>query len=649
MNLTFINPLFLLGLAAVVLPILIHRLTRRKAFTKRFSAVRLLIQSQQIMSRPQRLKHLLLLVLRVLMVMGLVFLMARPVLVRKGLLTMGNEAAKAVILDNSLSMGYREDHGTRYDLAKKAVKEMIERIQGPIAIIPTSSFKNDVRWMAREEALKALDRIPLSFGKGDPASALDLGYRLLREVKKPGEILVISDMARGDWEGFDLSRIKTLSSEINMNWVRIGGANRDPNLTVRGVKFIEGDPVVGVPARLEVTVSNLSDQSASLFVHLYLSGMKKDQKSMEVKAREEGKTHFELFFDRPGWVEGEMRISNDRLPLDDTFYFALRVREKVKVLLVDGDQRISLRASESYYMVNALHPGGSESSPFQAKVITEGEFVHFDTKPYEALLLLNVARPQSSKLYSILESGRPVFLFLGDRVIPEDYNSLPLFPWRIREVKETDALGITEIDPSRPILKSLITGGESLKAASIRRYFRIEGSRKDLLSLKNRDPLLVEAELGKGKLFLFASSADLDWNDLPIKAAFLPLIQGLLKEAVGLTGEAFVKDIRMGEPFGERVLPTQVTGAEGGTGIYKLSLPSGEVRQGINSPLEESDLSKISQEEMRKKFGKVDVKVVEYREGLFSEAQAGRKELWPLLLAFLLLVLAFEMGVANRI
>ena len=61
-----------------------------------------------------------------------------------------------------------------------------------------------------------------------------------------------------------------------------------------------------------------------------------------------------------------------------SFYFPLKVREKVRVLIVDGDPRTSLKASESYYLVNALNPGGSEGSPFLTKVITEEELASLD-------------------------------------------------------------------------------------------------------------------------------------------------------------------------------------------------------------------------------------------------------------------------------
>ena len=162
-----------------------------------------------------------------------------------------------------------------------------------------------------------------------------------------------------------------------------------------------------------------------------------------------------------------------------------------------------------------------------------------DLRPYDVLFLLNVARPQAAKLTSALESQKAVFLFLGDRSISEEYNSIPLFPWRVREIRDPGASKpekIGRIEDKHESLRPFSgPAGESLRKASFYRYFKIEGGKGDLLSLGNRDPLLSEADLGKGKLYLFASSANLGWNDLPLKAAYVPLIQGLVKESVGLS------------------------------------------------------------------------------------------------------------------
>jgi hypothetical protein len=288
-------------------------------------------------------------------------------------------------------------------------------------------------------------------------------------------------------------------------------------------------------------------------------------------------------------------------------------------------------------------------SPFLTRVVTEEGLTHTDLKPYEALLLLNVSRPQASRLSSFLESSKPVFIFLGDRVVPEEYNKIPLFPWRIREVVDRQER-IAEVDEHRDSLKSFSGAeGGSLRNASIRRYFKIEGSKRNLLTLGNKDPLLVEMDLEKGKLFLFSSSADLDWNDLPLKAAYLPLIQGLLKEAAGLAQSSLPAGTRFGEPFEEKVPSHQLKGPQGGPGIYQFALPSGEARRSINVPHEESDLGKISDTEVKKRFGTGDVRVAEYGESIKGRLQGGRKEIWPLILSFLLIVLAVEMGVAGKI
>jgi hypothetical protein len=662
MSLSFLNPLILFGLAAGLLPVLIHRLTKRDARLRRFSAVRLLLLSQQVMARPQRLKHLLLLALRILAVLSVVLMMARPVLTDSGFFTQGKEDAGVIVFDNSLSMGYREDGGERFAIAKGAAKEMIEASKGKVIVIPTASNegqavpKKEAGLLLPEEALRELDRLSLSFGRGHPAKALDSAYRQLRELKRPGEIRILTDMTRGDWEEFNLSAIAALSGDISITFVRIGGRDRDPNLAVQEARFVGGEAVVGVPLRLEASVSNRSGQSATPLVQLYLSGVKRDQKAMPLKAGEEGKVYFDFSVDKPGWVDGEIRLPGDRLPYDDTFYFTLRVGEKVKVLIVDGDPRTSLRAGESYYFANALRPGQTENSPFTLRIITEPEFGVYDLRPFDTVILLNVARPQASRLASVLESRKPVFIFLGDRVIPEEYHNIALFPWRIREIKDAGARAsesIGEIDVNHESLQAFSgPAGESLRKASFNRYFKVEGGKKSLLTLRNGDTLLSEADLGNGKLFLFTSSADLDWNDFPLKAAYLPLVQGLLKEAVGLGKASFPKGVRVGESFGEKALPVQMAGPKGGPGIYQFKLVGpapDETRRGMNPPPEESDLRKVAPEEMKKKLGTIDMKVVEYKEGLAGSLHGQKKELWPHILAFLLIVLGVEMALANGI
>ncbi|MBP1713048.1 MAG: hypothetical protein H6Q42_1251 [Deltaproteobacteria bacterium] len=659
MNLSFINPWFLFALAAGILPILIHRLTRRKALIKKFSAVRLLIRAQQNLARPQRLKHFLLLALRILTVVTLVFLVARPVLIQPGLLAMSGKGKTVILLDNSASMAYRDEGGERFETAKRAGKEIIRNLSGQILVIPLVlspgriSEKEEARWAGTAEAIRRIDEILLSYGRGDAAAALNRAFRALKESKGGGNILILTDLTRGDWEGLDLSKAERVPAETGIAFLRIGAPKRDPNATLKEVVRAEGDAAAGTSSRLEATLVSYSDGPISASVSLFVGGVKQDQKSLELKAGEEGKISFDAFFEKSGWVDGEVRLGGDFLPLDDSFYFGLKVKEKIRVLIVDGDPKRALKASESYYLLNALTPGRGEESPFLPRVVTEKEWDGMDPRPFDALFLLNAGKPQGSRIASFLESGKPVFIFAGDQVIPGEYNRIPLFPWLLREIQGRGGLKpqrIGQIEFSHEALKDFsLAGGESLRSALFRRYLRLEGSAKNLLVLENGDPLLSRAEVGKGKIYFFASSADLDWTDLPLKGGYLPLIHGLLKEATAMGKDSSPRSGRFGSIPGEEAPPVQISGAQGGVGVYKFFGEGRESWRGVNFPLEESNLAKMTESELGKKFGSLPVQVAQFKEGGAGDLKGGRREAWPYLLSFLILVLVVEMEVAGRI
>jgi hypothetical protein len=252
---------------------------------------------------------------------------------------------------------------------------------------------------------------------------------------------------------------------------------------------------------------------------------------------------------------------------------------------------------------------------------------------------------------SVLERGEPVFLFLGDRILPEAYNRYSGFPWQIgKRIDVRDRALKAGPNQSMPggltFLKHL---ERSLSDALFKTYYKIEGTGKSLLTLGNQDPLLVMWDAGGSRLFMFASSADTDWNDLPLTAAYLPLLQGLVKQSVGLAGDSLPPGIPFGEHFRDADGSIQMTGPPGGPGVYQFRVSAGETRRGVNTPYEESDLAKVAADELKKKFGATNITLLHDTEAGLNRLQGGRKSLWPLLLLFLAAVLALEMILANGI
>ena len=74
----FVNPLFLFGLFAIAIPVIIHLFNFRKFQKVYFTNVDFIEELKQQTQKQSQLKHLLVLLLRILAIASLVFAFAQP-------------------------------------------------------------------------------------------------------------------------------------------------------------------------------------------------------------------------------------------------------------------------------------------------------------------------------------------------------------------------------------------------------------------------------------------------------------------------------------------------------------------------------------------------------------------------------------------
>jgi hypothetical protein len=98
----FLHPFLLAGLAAVMVPILIHLLLRQRPRPRPWAAMRWLLAAAQQASRRYRLTNYLLLLLRMLLVALIALAISRPLLGG-----MGGGERLVIVLDRTASMGSR--------------------------------------------------------------------------------------------------------------------------------------------------------------------------------------------------------------------------------------------------------------------------------------------------------------------------------------------------------------------------------------------------------------------------------------------------------------------------------------------------------------------------------------------------------------
>jgi hypothetical protein len=697
MSVFFLYPIFLFGLIAASLPLLIHLLNRRKLNRIRFPAVRFILMSQKRISRSYRLRHWILLALRTMAVVLLALLLANPIFqTGAGLFAGGGPVSLVILLDNSLSMTWSGD-GIGFKQAKEAARLLITSLGDGdrAAIVPTSiSGKEPIRLkLEKDVLLKELDQIEIADGTANFSTALGKAYEILGEPAGQKEIRLITDLGLTGWDNFSMSSLKQVDPAIPVKAIRVGRKQKPLNVTVKEIRAAGQGIGVDLPLHLEAVVANFSDHEVKdLLVQLSIDGQNKDQKLTSVSPKGDATVTLQTRLSKAGSHTGLLTIKKDGLAGNASMHFGVHAQDQLRVLVVDGDPQTSLVQSESFFLTRALNPDGeSDSSQYLPTVIIPEALSGAALDSYQVIVLCNVATlPDAfvSKLHNYLRGGGGLLIFGGHRLQADHYNAklAQILQTPIRDKKQgLEATGekIGKLELTHPALQSLSDNllQESIKSARVWGYSRISASGKSvLMSLENGDPLLIEQKVGSGRVIFITTTADRDWSDLPVKTAYLPIIQSLTNYLAGgkrglLDGGISVGDVKeISLPPGyvgktiriikpnkqpaELVMNAAQDRAAGSfedndvAGIYQLALTRGDQESGtpqlyaVNPPFLESRLEEISERELQSKLSPVRADVVPIE----TLRQGGtRRDLALPLLGLLLATLLLEGWFAQRI
>ena len=662
MSVFFLYPAFLFGLLAASLPILIHLLNRRRLQRIRFPAVRFILLSQKRISRSYRLRHWLLLALRTLAVILLVLLLANPIFqTGAGLFAGGGPVSAVLLLDNSLSMTWSGD-GDGFKRAKDAARQLISALGDGdrAALIPTNITGKEVfRLKSQKDVLlRELDSIEIADGTANLAAALDKAYELLSAPAGQKEIRLITDLALTGWDQFSVASLKRVDPSIPIKLLQVGRKQKPLNGSIKEVRLASQGVGVDIPLQIDATLSNFTDQEIKdVLVQLNIDGQSKEQKLAGVPPRGETTVNFQTRLGQAGAHTGQVLLKKEGLAGNAVANFTLDAQDKIKVLVVDGDPQTSLVQSESFFLSRALNPSGErDASLFLPTVIVPDGLNAAALDGYQVVILCNVAAlPDAfaAKLLNFLRQGGGLLIYGGDKFQADGYNQklAQALPAELGEKKigpEANGEKIDKLDITHPALQIFSDPIllESIKSARVWGYTRATArGRAPLMALGNGDPLLLEQSIGAGKVMLITTSADRDWTDLPLKTAYLPLLQSLTQYLAGGKRGRLDPGIVVGAPK-EVALPpafvgktlrvikpnkqeseAPIVGAKdravatladnNRAGIYRLAFPTGGDKEmaltplyAVNSPFLESRLEEIGERALQAKLTPIKAEVI---------------------------------------
>jgi len=545
----FINPAALWGVALVAVPLLIHLVTRRRAVPKRFAAMRFVLLSHRNLKRKLRLKRILILLARVLAVAALALLVAHPTLpADERNVKMGKAPRSLVIIvDNSMSMTAGEPGERPWDRARAMARSIAESMAAgqEAALVVTNPGEGDrpPSFTADPDALRRqAEKLNVSHVYAPVTDSISRAVSLMGSAHHPlRQVLLITDLQRSAWTGEVTSALPGVKLVVMdagdkepMDNAAVADVTLEPSIgearydaTVRVAAFA-GRAVPG----LEVSIMVGDRAVARGFLDLPAEGI--SGKRMSFSA--EGK----------GILRARAQIAPDALDIDNRYYFTARAGGRIKALVVDGDPRAERYGAESYYIMNALNPKLEARSRIDPTLIAPPGLEETKLDDYDLVITANVgniSRKARDKLKRYVSGGGALFISLGSNTAVGEFSSDygELAPARLYILKEPAQPAHIRGEGLEHPAVSLFTGSESadLSLARFDKYYMLDlsGARgekpKVVLSFRDGSPALVEKPLGRGRVALWTSTLDRDWNDLCIYPAYLPLLQQMAQYLTG--------------------------------------------------------------------------------------------------------------------
>jgi hypothetical protein len=552
---TFLTPLFLLGAAGIILPVIFHLIRRTTREVTPFSSLMFLQPTPPRITKRSRLENLLLLCLRALALILIALGFARPLLHRDDQRPgeTGTLKRTVILLDRSASMRRENLWPEAVARAENALRT--RQAQDEVALLtfdrevhPLSGFKE---WQTGspavrvEHAIGALKTVSPSWSGTALGPALLRAAELLeapaRQQHVAREIVLISDLQEGSHvdglQGFEWPKETTVQLErieprqhanASFQWL----ADSD-----------EGESATPAEKSIRVRVTSTAAAQGEQF-ELRWAGDAKPPAGAAAPASvaayvPPGQSRTVRVPLPIGGAPDRLLLSGDDSPFDNTLYVAPPKPQTLTILFAGGDKPDD--AKRALYFLQRAFPK-TRSQQVQITPKPAGEAI----PPWELtsaqLLVLGegAGGPVIESARAFAESGKIVLVPLAT---PDDAQALGRLLNRpsisAAEAPVKDYAILSQIDFKHPLFAAFADPRFSdFSRIHFWHYRRIGLADvpdvKVLARFDSGDPAIVQAPLGKGAVVALTSSWRPADSQLALSSKFVPLLHALLDQSGGV-------------------------------------------------------------------------------------------------------------------
>jgi hypothetical protein len=691
------------GAAAISIPIAIHFLNRQKFRVVVWAAMGFLLAAHRRNAKRLQLHRLILLALRCLALLLLAAGMAQLVINSNVIAgALGGQRVVVVVWDDSYSMGYQKPgEVSSFDKSKKLLADWLSgggdaQPLGPtdkVLVIKTSTATAAAAGAGNQPTLDHAALLAQVRGAHVSDSGADLepaieeaaqALKGLDASTRTRQVILLTDFSKSSVRSGALASESSVNERLKKQMAVLAeratemrvldvGAVDQANMAITDLQPVHSSVVVGAPAEFKVTVVNatLSTQSG-IPVTLSVDGLPVHTEKFPTLEPGASKSIIvEATLPTAGRHVVEARLPADMLPLDDVRRLMVNARKEIPILLVEGSPGSTVYLWAAY----GLSVDGKFNSVFAPRRITELELPTTVLSDYAEVVLADTAVPtpaMAETLRRFVDAGGLLMIFPGDRTNATLMNSTlstaGLLPATLGQPVRLDTSAEMEkgiqFAPegyTHPILEKFRDSSKNgadygFLSVQTNEYFKLgvpqDGSVETLLRYEGPngtpgDAAIVTKPVGKGRVVLFASSADNQWNTWGGKPSYVPVIHELTYYVMPRDSEAMTlrvgdrlnlsaEDAAPGEWSGPHSTTVSVSAAMAqdgrmrlsseplmAAGLYGPASVDGRPMLAVNPDGTEADIRHISSAQMASTLG-VDAKLIdEHPQGLMQQVQQG--------------------------
>jgi Aerotolerance regulator N-terminal/von Willebrand factor type A domain len=510
-GLTFLYPAFLIATAAVAIPVVLHLMRRRTHVVVDFPAVRLLKKAPVENQRRRRLRELLLLALRMIALALLAFAFARPYF--QSATSALPAPVTVVAVDTSLSLSAPGQFERVRQAARRAVNEapathaiaLVSFADAATLLVPPTTDRGGT--------LSAIDQLRPTAGGTRFRTAL---ARAAESVKGgEGAIVVVTDLQQAGWDANDEGAVP---DGIGISVVEIPPPVG--NLAVTSARR-DGAGIVAA-------VHNFASAGARVAVQLRIADKDVARQMVDIAPQAAADVRFTTPLPARGGAE--IRVDDrEGYQGDNSRFLVLDPPPATPIVVVTAEPPGSSNAG--LYIERALTVADEERS-LAVRVVDGRAFSASSGEAAEfgAIILLGTTtldRTGRERIATFLRSGGRGLLTLGPDI---DLATLDETVGTRIVVDQTPAkpgeriVTLIAVDTRHPIFRPFLSPTGALGDVYVDTFRRLNvGSGGTVLArFSGAGDALIEQQVERGRLLVFASDLDNRWNRFPLNPAFVP-------------------------------------------------------------------------------------------------------------------------------